>query len=344
MFTFGIRIILLLILISGAIALIGDYIGRAIGRRRLTLFKLRPRHTAFAITILTGILIALMTLGSMLIISQDARTALFGLEELRTDLAVKGEELAKTKKELEQKTAEREKLDQELTSFRNDLDKAKREIRQLERTREKLGEEIEVSRKGKLLFAGGEALITSVIQAGPEKEKLDAGLKQILSAADAYVRSFGIKDEKHLIFITPKDFEQAIAILQERSGVNIVTVAAAENTIFGEVVPVRFEIRENRLVYKNNQVIAEVEIPSALSAPEIEQEIKNLLNLTREKARKDGVIPDPTGSIGSIPYSQIFSLAREIKANRKDIKLKALAKKDIYAIDPLEIRFKIFYR
>ncbi|KPJ64277.1 hypothetical protein AMJ44_13075 [candidate division WOR-1 bacterium DG_54_3] len=344
MLTFGIRIILLLLLIGGAIALIGDYVGRVIGRKRLTLLNLRPRYTAFAITILTGILIVFATLGIMLIVSQDARTALFGLEELRNTLTEKSQELRETKKELDQRVAEREKIDGELQSARANLQKAKLDITALEKTKDKLAREVEVSRKGKVLFKVGEVLLTSVIQAGPEKKKLEEGLKQILSAADAYVRSFGVEEEKHLIFMPPEEFDRAVSALQIRRGENIIMVAATRNALFGEEVPVRFEISENKLIYESGREIAETIIQPGLSVPEIEQEIKRLLSNTHLSARKDGVLPDPSGSMGSVPYSEILTLAKKIKGYKKGIRLKTIAKTDIYTIGPLEVDFKIYYQ
>lgn len=83
----GFVLIPALILISGAVAYIGNLVGRATGRRRLSIFGLRPRYTAHLITILTGMLITLISLGSMLLVSQDARVGLFRLNDLREEIA-----------------------------------------------------------------------------------------------------------------------------------------------------------------------------------------------------------------------------------------------------------------
>jgi uncharacterized protein (DUF3084 family) len=72
-----------LILVSGLVAFIGNLVGRAIGRRRLAIFGLRPRYTAQVITVITGMLIAAVTLAVVLLVSNDARQALFHLQEVR---------------------------------------------------------------------------------------------------------------------------------------------------------------------------------------------------------------------------------------------------------------------
>ncbi len=90
----GPLLIPVLIVLSGAIALIGNAVGRNIGRRRLSLFGLRPRYTAQVITVLTGMLITVTTLVLVLALSREARIALFRLntELQRLDTAIKNRE------------------------------------------------------------------------------------------------------------------------------------------------------------------------------------------------------------------------------------------------------------
>jgi uncharacterized protein (DUF3084 family) len=337
MLSFGLKLIFLLAIVSGAIAITGNYIGRTIGRRHITFFNLRPRHTANAITILTGILIAIITVGTILFISQDARTALFGMEALRQNLTEKSAQLKETTEQLTKRAAEKEKIDLELI-------KARQEITSLEKVRTILDKEIEVSRKGKVMFQVNELLLTSLIKAGPEKDKIEAGLKQILSAADAYVRSFGAQGDGQLIVVSPANFEQVENILISRWGDNIIKVIVNQNTLLGEEIKARLEVSDNNLVYQQGDEIAQLKIGQSLTVPEIEQEIKKLLALTHLNARKAGVVPDASGSLGSVSYLEIYNLAKKIKATQKPVSLKCLAKEDIYAIGPLKVSFKPYYQ
>ena len=72
-----------LILVSGLVAFVGNLVGRNIGRRRLSLLGLRPRYTAQIITIVTGMMITVVTLAVVLLVSNDARQALFHLHEVQ---------------------------------------------------------------------------------------------------------------------------------------------------------------------------------------------------------------------------------------------------------------------
>nr|WP_092074242.1 DUF3084 domain-containing protein [Dendrosporobacter quercicolus]NSL49143.1 DUF3084 domain-containing protein [Dendrosporobacter quercicolus DSM 1736]SDM85248.1 Uncharacterized conserved protein, contains DUF3084 domain [Dendrosporobacter quercicolus] len=110
---YGIVLIAVLAVMGGAIAYIGDKLGTKVGKRKLSMFGLRPKHTSIIVTIITGILIASSTLGILSLASRDVRTALFGMEELKEQLSslsqevlAKNVELEASRKELEAKTAE----------------------------------------------------------------------------------------------------------------------------------------------------------------------------------------------------------------------------------------------
>lgn len=78
---------LLMVVVSGLIAYIGDLIGRKMGRKRLTLFGLRPRYTAIIISVAAGMIIAIATLAAAFIISKPVRKAFTEpIEELQAEL------------------------------------------------------------------------------------------------------------------------------------------------------------------------------------------------------------------------------------------------------------------
>lgn len=56
-------LILLLLALCGFIAYLGDLLGRRLGKKRLSVFGLRPKHTAILLTVVTGVVIAAVTFG-----------------------------------------------------------------------------------------------------------------------------------------------------------------------------------------------------------------------------------------------------------------------------------------
>ena len=83
---FGIRLMFLLAVMGGVIAFIADKLGSKIGKKKLSVFGLRPHDTSVLLTVLSGVAISLLSVGILAISSESARTALFGMEKLQKEL------------------------------------------------------------------------------------------------------------------------------------------------------------------------------------------------------------------------------------------------------------------
>ncbi len=75
-------LIFALIVVSGLIAYLGDQIGMKIGKKRLSIFGIRPKYTSIIITILTGVFIATISITLLMIASEDVRMAVFDMQGL----------------------------------------------------------------------------------------------------------------------------------------------------------------------------------------------------------------------------------------------------------------------
>ncbi len=84
---FGIRLMFLLAVMGGLIAYIADKLGSKIGKKKLSVFGLRPHDTSVLLTVLSGVLISLFSVGILAVSSESARTALFGMEKLQKELS-----------------------------------------------------------------------------------------------------------------------------------------------------------------------------------------------------------------------------------------------------------------
>lgn len=173
----GAAIFLVLIVMGGVIAFLGDRIGSKVGKKRMTLFGLRPKYTSVIVTIISGVLISFSTVAVMAVVNENVRVALFGLSKLQTrmndlnqEIKVKNRELEKgklqlearnkeyedvtkkseeTSKELDRVESQRIYMEQELSSVQDAYDEAKAgversaaEIQDLEKTKEDLSSNI----------------------------------------------------------------------------------------------------------------------------------------------------------------------------------------------------------
>ena len=105
---YGVFLIVVLILTGGAIAFIGDRLGTKIGKKRLSILGLRPRHTSIIVTIITGALITTMTFAVMAATSENVRTALFGMEKLKQHMAEMQQNIEVAGQELQAARVEKE--------------------------------------------------------------------------------------------------------------------------------------------------------------------------------------------------------------------------------------------
>lgn len=133
---YGIVLIFVLILMGGAIAYIGDKLGTKVGKKKLSIFGLRPKHTSIIVTIITGILITSSTLGVLALTSKNVRVALFGMEKLNQQIRATENSLQTITLDLAKANAEREEviaaLDKAKEDYKIASEKSEEQIKGLE--------------------------------------------------------------------------------------------------------------------------------------------------------------------------------------------------------------------
>lgn len=135
---------LVLTVAGGLIAFMGDRLGRYMGKRRMSVFGLRPRHTALCFTVVAGMIIALTSLGVMSSLSAHVRIALFEVDSLQARQA----ELTRRQRELVREnqslSRERSRLQADYASTRARVEALSREEQrsraQLAQTRARLSQ------------------------------------------------------------------------------------------------------------------------------------------------------------------------------------------------------------
>ncbi|MCL6630460.1 MAG: DUF3084 domain-containing protein, partial [Armatimonadetes bacterium] len=130
------------VVVCGIIAYCGDILGRRMGKRRLSLFGLRPRYTAIVTTTITGMLIATLTIVVMATVSQrvkllmlqgieivqEYQTAKVELEEAIRERNTQRQLADRARKEADAAAKEAAVLKRTLASLREDLHKRKAEL------------------------------------------------------------------------------------------------------------------------------------------------------------------------------------------------------------------------
>ena len=90
-----------LVATGGIVAWIGDVVGYRLGKRRVSLFGIRPRTTAVIVGILSGALISTVTIAALSLTSKHVRTALFDMDRLDAELQDRKDQIEKQREQIE---------------------------------------------------------------------------------------------------------------------------------------------------------------------------------------------------------------------------------------------------
>jgi uncharacterized protein (DUF3084 family) len=138
----GWLLILMLLVLGGVLSTLGDRLGSRVGKARLSLFNLRPRHTAVVITVLTGSLISAVSLGLMLLVSQRLRTGLFELDQLEDRLQQSRQQLVGSRAQLESSQSQLRASQEELKASKTALETSKADVARAQQGQQRVRQEL----------------------------------------------------------------------------------------------------------------------------------------------------------------------------------------------------------
>jgi uncharacterized protein (DUF3084 family) len=138
--------LILFVVLGGVIAVIADNVGRTLGKKKLRLGKLRPRHTAMVGTFIVGALISIFTIMLVTLSSSDVRKwilegqaalrqrdeSLKNLTKVQSDLANQEKEYAKLDKDYRSKAAQVNKQASRLNTLQTQIGKLSPQIARLQ--------------------------------------------------------------------------------------------------------------------------------------------------------------------------------------------------------------------
>jgi uncharacterized protein (DUF3084 family) len=120
----GYLLLLVILLLGGGVATIGDRLGFKVGKARLSIFGLRPKYTAVIATFVTGVLVSAVTLGVIVLADSQIRVGLFKLGELQDDLARAQSLSLATQTKLQMTEQERRRAESQLSRINIELRRA----------------------------------------------------------------------------------------------------------------------------------------------------------------------------------------------------------------------------
>ena len=264
-------LIIFLILLGGSIAPFGDMLGSKIGKARFSILKLRPKKTATIVTIITGGFISAISIGLLILVSEEFRQRLF------VDIPFLQKTLDESKKALLPLQEERKKLEAKINDKEKELNKLKSNVKEF--------------RRGNVVIKRGQTLFIGQVISNPNI-KLDLG--KIYNSADRYVQKIVIpnkKEIKNILLWRSSDISE-IERVTAKGGNWIILIKSATNVLKGDnFVFVYPEMMQNKIIVSRGEVItSEILEKKDLEFENINSKINNLLKKTRNKIKLRGSI------------------------------------------------------
>jgi len=316
-------LIVFLILLGGLIAPFGDLLGTKIGKARFSILRLRPKRTATIITIITGGFISLVSIGLLILVSEEFRQRLF------VDIPFLQRTLDESKKALIPLQEERKKLEDKIIQKEKELNKLKNDVREF--------------RRGNIVIKRGQTLFIAEVVSSSDI-KLD--LAEIYNEADNFVRKIVIpsnKDLTNILLWRPSDIAK-VESLASRGSSWILIIKSATNVLRGDnYVFVTPDLLENKFIVRKGDVIkSSILGKSDLNLKSINLKIKSLLKETRDEIKLKGSQASEINTRGNF----VKKIRDFLKDNQKDnqnikFKLEVVSLRDSKTAEPIIVEINI---
>ena len=357
---YGFTLIFTLAVVGGVIAYIGDRLGMNIGRKKLTLFGLRPKHTSILVTIVTGVLIATASIVVLSIASQDVRTALFNMKEIQQELRGLQRDYAEMR---QQRDAAQEELqdaesrlalaEESYTQITAELELARQSVEDLKQERAFLEAEVaelvvtaeQLSwlydlvetafgqiRSADIAFYASEVILSTVIEKGMSREEVRAALENFLREVDevAYRRSAraGEAEGYRAIFLPSGVIDLVVEDVLLAPGNVIVRAVSEANSIPGVPVRVYLENFLDQMVFSQGTILAS-STWDPKSGVEIDLVILQILTQANNAALNAGVAlsPERRGAV-LLPGSYFFDAIEASRSIDRPVEIRLVVAED----------------
>ena len=312
-------LIVFLILLGGLIAPFGDILGTKIGKARFSILKLRPKKTATIITIITGGFISSISIGLLILVSEEFRQRLF------VDIPFLQKTLDESKKALIPLQEEQEELESKIIQKEKELNQLKNNIKEF--------------RRGNIVIKRGQTLFIAEVDSSSNL-KLD--LTEIFNEADKFVRKIVIpnnKQARNILLWRPSDIKK-IETVAASGGNWILLIKSATNVLKGDnYVFVSPDLIENKFIVKKGDIItSSIMEVSDLNSKSINLKIKSLLRETRDEIKSKGSQVSEINTRGNF-VKKIKDFLQE-NQNIK-FKLEVVSLRDSKTVEPIVVEINI---
>jgi len=365
-----------LVLLGGILSYLGDQLGTYFGKKRLSLFGIRPKHTAVLISLATGTLITLATLLAAGLISSDYREALLGVKQKKEErerltqenfsLVAKEKELAKTLSKTEDRLKKQEEQLRQADKIRRDLAHEIDELKQdkeatLERIRA-MGKAFEDRKKIEVAVWKGAYLILRpvIVSMDVTKEQLRTEVSKMLVQIQETVKLRGVivpaqspdKIDRDLVGPLYEQVQQIVHFYdKKKAGTSrprsmYIRATSGMNVSTGEKLSsVDFVVQPNLVVFSKGEVIAQTPVDGRLEPEKILQQLFNLDRGVQGELRRKGVLDEALQRrLEKVPAAlmlKFMKIVELVKQLDRWVTIQLVADQDVLAFGEISATYRV---
>lgn len=300
-------IFLLVALVAGGIAMLGNQLGRKIGRKKMTVFGMRPRHTSIFITTITGSLIAVLTLGIAMIASKDVRDLITGSQERI------------------------EKLQKRETKLLARVEQLAEEVRK-GTVIWNYGEHVALN----TIPAGAdERTVKSIVGVLLKKVNYDSLTKNNKIAVRQNEEPISL--DIVLVKYSVEDLRQWVEDYTNLEKPVGLWVVVTENCLYRDPVPVTLQSFPVELLFEEDEVVYQAELlPS-----EVLLDWHIFLRDMKQAALKKGMIEINDSLGGEFTGDELVKVSKAVEQHKGRVLVKAIANRDLYRSSNLDVSIEV---
>lgn len=371
----GVRLIIIMAIVGGLIAYIADKMGTKIGKKKMSVFGLRPKYTSILLTVTGGVLISITTILVVSLSSNSARTALWGMEQLQQELRALNKDKEAAKEQLaaaqdlvklrnkhidaldvkiaemvmkkEEAEEQLEEANSELEELHTEKDKLSQDVKELSNFAEELRQDLTIMREGQVYYRAGELVYSGVMRTGLTHDQNVAQINWLLQNANiSALERLGLqrkeKEMPQAIWISRNVVNNAVNMLDNSKVDLLIRVRTVANIIVGELAMCDLEISPNKLIYPKKSLVYEQEYRLGPDTPPVENLIMEFLTIINHRAVEAGVLPDPlTGKVGNMDAATMLGASNDIRNTKGHFILSAYAQNDITTAGPVRLTLHV---
>lgn len=365
-----------LVLMGGILAHFGDHLGTMVGKKRLSLFGVRPKYTAILVNFTTGALITSATLLGAVLISAEYRDALTTLEQKK----IEREALTKNIGALQTESKE---LASKLEGTQARLKELEVELRKADDTRQVLAKEIEnrtaqkekaerlanlyraTKETGTMAITKGRMLVRHplLVPINVTKAQLKVNLLAMMTEIRETVTREGVEvpatkpDRVEPDLVDPifaqiekiKQFTESSASAEfggHTPKYIYVRPVANKNVARGETLTgMYFDVQPNTVVLVNGEEIARTPVNGKHDPQQLLQQLINFDHTVTRELKRRGVLAESLDErVNQVSADILMQFLRIIELVRKEnrwVEVRLFASADILSYGPINATYQV---